>query len=98
MRSAITKSGKATQGKEVKPNRFQIWLYTTISRLFGFTFGFKLMELGEEKAQVNYEKIAEEVPEAREVIQDESDHEDKLLIYVGRGILDLRRIGCAGFE
>ncbi|MBW6465320.1 MAG: VIT1/CCC1 transporter family protein [Brevefilum sp.] len=84
-------------GKEVKPNQFLIWLYTTISRLFGFTFGFKLMELGEEKAQVNYEKIAEEIPEARGVIQDESDHEDKLLtlldeeslIYAGSVVLGL---------
>ena len=84
-------------GVDVKPNKFQVWLYTTISRLFGFTFGFKLMELGEEKAQVNYEKIAEEIPEARSVIQDESEHEDKLLtmldekslIYAGSVVLGL---------
>jgi VIT1/CCC1 family predicted Fe2+/Mn2+ transporter len=88
---------KGYTGKEVKPNRFLIWLYTTISRLFGFTFGFKLMELGEERAQVNYEKIAEAIPEARDVIHDESDHEDKLLemldeetlIYAGSVVLGL---------
>jgi vacuolar iron transporter family protein len=88
---------KGYTGKQVKPNQFQIWLYTTISQVFGFTFGFKLMELGEEKAQVNYEKIAEEIPEARGVIQDESDHEDKLLtlldeeslIYAGSVVLGL---------
>jgi VIT1/CCC1 family predicted Fe2+/Mn2+ transporter len=88
---------KGYTSKEVKPNKFQIWLYTTISRLFGFTFGFKLMELGEEKAQVNYEKIADEIPEAKGVIQDESDHEDKLLtmldeeslIYAGSVVLGL---------
>jgi vacuolar iron transporter family protein len=88
---------KGYTGKEVRPNKFLIWLYTTISRVFGFTFGFKLMELGEEKAQVNYEKIAEEIPEARDVIQDESDHEDKLLtmldeeslIYAGSVVLGL---------
>ena len=88
---------KGYTGKVIRPNKFQIWLYTTISRLFGFTFGFKLMELGEEKAQVNYEKIAAEIPEARGVIQDESDHEDKLLtmldeeslIYAGSVVLGL---------
>jgi vacuolar iron transporter family protein len=88
---------KGYTGKQVKPNQFQICLYTTISQVFGFTFGFKLMELGEEKAQVNYEKIAEEIPEARGVIQDESDHEDKLLtlldeeslIYAGSVVLGL---------
>jgi vacuolar iron transporter family protein len=88
---------KGYTGKQVKPNQFQICLYTTISQVFGFTFGFKLMELGEEKAQVNYEKIAEEIPEARGVIQDESEHEDKLLtlldeeslIYAGSVVLGL---------
>ncbi len=84
-------------GQKVEPNRFQIWLYTTISRLFGFTFGFKLMELGEERAQVNYEKIVDEIPEARDVIRDEDEHEDKLLdmldeealLYAGSVVLGL---------
>ena len=88
---------KGYTGKEVEPNRFQIWLYTTISKLFGFTFGFKLMELGEEKAQVNYEKIADDIPEARDVIRDEDEHENILLemldeetlIYAGSVVLGL---------
>mgnify|MGYP001092516945 CR=1 FL=1 len=88
---------KGYTGQEMQPNRFQIWLYTTISKVFGFTFGFKLMELGEEKAQVNYEKIADEIPEARDVIRDEDEHEDKLLemldeetlIYAGSVVLGL---------
>lgn len=88
---------KGYTGEDVKPNPFLVSLYTSISRLFGFTFGFKLMELGEEKAQVNYEKIADEIPEARSVIQDESDHEEKLLtmldeeslIYAGSVVLGL---------
>lgn len=88
---------KGYTGKEVKPNRFQIWFYTTISRILGFTFGFKLMELGEERAQVNYEKIADDIPEARDVIKDEDEHEDILLnmldeeklIYAGSVVLGL---------
>lgn len=88
---------KGYTGKEVKPNRFQIWFYTTISRILGFTFGFKLMELGEERAQVNYEKIADYIPEARDVIADEDEHEDILLnmldeeklIYAGSVVLGL---------
>jgi vacuolar iron transporter family protein len=88
---------KGYTGKAIKPDKFQIWFYTTISKLFGFTFGFKLMELGEEKAQVNYEKIADDIPEAREVIQDEDEHESKLLnmldeqnlIYAGSVVLGL---------
>ncbi len=88
---------KGYTGEDVKPNKFQIWLYTAISKVFGFTFGFKLMELGEEKAQVNYAKIADELPEARDVIRDEDEHEDKLLemldeetlMYAGSVVLGL---------
>ena len=88
---------KGYTGVEVKPNRFQIWLYTTISRLFGFTFGFKLMELGEEKAQVNYQKIEDVIPETSAVIADENNHEDILLelldeetlVYAGSVVLGL---------
>lgn len=78
-------------GQEVKPNRFQIWLYTTIARVFGFTFAFKLMEKGEEKAQVNYQKIEREIPEASDVIKDEDEHEDQLL-----NMLDEERLLYAG--
>jgi len=88
---------KGYTGKEIKANWLQIWFYTTISKVFGFTFGFKLMELGEEKAQVNYQKIAEAIPEARDVIQDEEGHENKLLemldeealMYAGSVVLGL---------
>ncbi len=82
---------KGYTGADVKPNHLQIWFYTTISRLFGFTFSLKLMELGEEKAQVNYERIAEDIPEAREVIQDEDRHENLLL-----ESLDEERLRYAG--
>ncbi len=78
---------KGYTGEAVKPNRFQIWLYTTISRLFGFTFGFKLMELGEEKAQVNYQKIEDAIPEAKAVIEDENTHENKLLSMLDEDVL-----------
>ncbi|MCB2214367.1 VIT1/CCC1 transporter family protein [bacterium] len=88
---------KGYTGKDVKPNRFLVWLYSTISRLFGITFGFKLMELGEERAQVNYEKIIDEIPEAQAVIDDEDAHEEKLLnmldedalVYAGSVVLGL---------
>ncbi|MBG0787453.1 MAG: VIT1/CCC1 transporter family protein [Anaerolineaceae bacterium] len=88
---------KSYTGKDVQPNRFQVALYTIISRLFGLTFGLKLMERGEERAQVNYELIEEEIPEARAVIHDEDSHEEKLLnmldeealVYAGSVVLGL---------
>lgn len=88
---------KAYTGKDVQPNRFVVGFYTLISRLLGLSFGLKLMERGEERAQVNYELIAEVIPEARGVIQDEDSHEEKLLnmldeealVYAGSVVLGL---------
>jgi len=65
--------------KEVSPNQWDINKYYWISKIFGLTFGLKLMEKGEEKAQLNYALIATEVPEALTVAEDENKHEKELL-------------------
>ncbi len=65
--------------KEVSPSRWEIRKYYWISKIFGLTFGLKLMEKGEEKAQINYGLIATEVPEAKGVTEDENKHENELL-------------------
>ncbi len=82
---------KGYTGKEVKPNLLQVAFYTIVSRIFGITFGFKLMELGESRAQINYAKIVDDVPEAGKVVEDEHTHEDKLL-----NMLDEEAIYYAG--
>jgi len=66
-------------GQEVGPDRFNIWKYYLIARIFGLTFGVKLMEQGEEDAQVIYNEISTEVPEAEKIVEDEDRHEKKLL-------------------
>ena len=38
---------KYTQ-RDIKPNMWDVWRYYLISRIFGFTFGIKLMERGGE--------------------------------------------------
>ena len=40
--------------EEVQPRWFFVWFYYIVSVVFGFTFGIKLMEMGEEGAQKNY--------------------------------------------
>ncbi len=65
--------------REVEPSRWEIWKFYWISRIFGITFGIKLMERGEEKAQINYEQIALEIPEATQVKDEENDHEQELI-------------------
>lgn len=81
---------KYTQ-RDVKPNQWDIFKYTFISRFFGFTFGIKLMERGEEKAQGNYAELKGKIPEIDQWIHDEEVHEQKLL-----GMLDEERLRYAG--
>jgi VIT1/CCC1 family predicted Fe2+/Mn2+ transporter len=65
--------------EEVLPNKWQVYKFFWISKIFGLTFGLKLMEKGEEKAQINYSLIAVEVPEALMVAEDENQHEKDLI-------------------
>jgi len=64
---------------EIKPKRSKVNFYYWVSKLFGLTFGIRLMELGEENVQKIYEKLIDTIPEAKEVLADEERHEDELL-------------------
>ncbi|MFW5814596.1 MAG: VIT1/CCC1 transporter family protein [Spirochaetota bacterium] len=70
---------KGYTGEDVKPGRLKILFFTVVSRVFGLTFGLKLMERGEEAAQINYDLISKTVPKAKEVEDDEDRHEHELL-------------------
>lgn len=82
---------KEYTNEDVKPKKWTIWFYYFISRIFGFTFGIKLMERGEKSAQVNYDQIREFVPEIDKWIEDEHKHEDSLI-----DMLDEERLQYAG--
>ena len=70
---------EAYTNKEVSPSRWKVSKFYWISKILGLTFGLKLMEKGEENAQINYAMIAAEVPEALAVAEDENMHEKELL-------------------
>lgn len=78
-------------GQEVSPDWFAIWKYVLISRIFGLTFGIKLMERGEEAAQSNYAELQEAVPAVEAWIRDEEEHEHALI-----GMLDEELLHYAG--
>ncbi|MGQ9609169.1 MAG: VIT1/CCC1 transporter family protein [bacterium] len=88
---------KRYTNENVKPNKFRICKYVLISRLLGLTFGIKLMEKGEKKAQINYDQASDFVSDIQKIMEDESDHEKELiklideerLQYVGSMILGL---------
>lgn len=79
------------------PNRWTVWKFIWIARLFGLTFAIKFMEKGEEKAQVKYTDFADSIPGAERIAQDEHEHEQELmnmideerLLYVGSIVLGL---------
>jgi VIT1/CCC1 family predicted Fe2+/Mn2+ transporter len=88
---------KEITGKKIKANRLKLWFYYLVARIFGITFGIKLMERGEEDAQVTYGKICDSIPGVKNIIEDEDEHEKQLiqlieeerLKYVGSIVLGL---------
>lgn len=77
--------------QEVKPNQIKVWFYYLISRLFGYTFGIKLMERGEEDAQSKYQQLKGKIEEIDEFLEDENEHEQALI-----GMLDEESLRYAG--
>lgn len=82
---------KEYTNEEVQPRWLFVWFYYLVSILFGFTFGVKLMEMGEEKAQVNYEAVSKVIPQATQYQDEEDKHEHQLI-----EMLDEERLQYAG--
>jgi VIT1/CCC1 family predicted Fe2+/Mn2+ transporter len=62
-----------------KPNWIKVWAYYLISRIFGLTFGIKLMERGEGEAQIMYREVSKDVPQALDIAREEDEHEKQLI-------------------
>ncbi len=88
---------KSYTGVEVHPDKKEIFKYYWITKILGLTFGLKLMEKGEKNAQEIYAKIIEEIPEAKTILHEETQHEhaildllnEEKLEYVGSMVLGL---------
>jgi VIT1/CCC1 family predicted Fe2+/Mn2+ transporter len=62
-----------------KPKWILVWFYYLVSRIFGLTFGIKLMERGEGKAQIAYQDISKSIPAALDIAKEEDEHEKQLI-------------------
>jgi VIT1/CCC1 family predicted Fe2+/Mn2+ transporter len=82
---------KSITQKDLKPNKFKIYLYLFLTKIFGFTFVLKLMEKGEDKAIENYIKVIDNYPKINKILEDEKEHEQKLL-----NTLDEERLNYIG--
>ena len=78
-------------GEEMLPQAGKVRRYALIALVFGFTVAVKLMEKGEAKAQISYEELAREAPEALDTRADEEAHEAALL-----DMLDEERLSYVG--
>ena len=74
-----------------EPNKWKIFWYPLLARIFGFTFVLKLMESGENKANNVYQSLVAELPIAEQIAADEERHENELL-----EVLDEERLQYVG--
>jgi vacuolar iron transporter family protein len=88
---------KGYTGEDVRPDWGRVRNYCWISRVFGLTFGTKLMERGEAGAKHAYAALPAEVGHAATIAGEEGEHEAALLAmldeerlrYIGSVVLGL---------
>lgn len=64
-------------GKTFKPQKLKVFFFYWLTRLFGLTFGIKLLEKAESQAVEAYDGM--NVPEIESLLQDEERHERELI-------------------
>jgi VIT1/CCC1 family predicted Fe2+/Mn2+ transporter len=70
---------RARTGEDMEPVGPKVWFYSTVARIFGLSFGLRLMESGEDLAQETYRALTDEIPELAQIEKEESEHEQKLI-------------------
>jgi VIT1/CCC1 family predicted Fe2+/Mn2+ transporter len=83
--------------QDVSPDTLRIWFYYLIARVLGMTFAIKLMEGVEKRAQGYDQALIAQIPETREMLINEENHEKELIAlideerlkYVGSVVLGL---------
>jgi VIT1/CCC1 family predicted Fe2+/Mn2+ transporter len=78
---------KSFTNQEVKADKFKVSYYYFVSRIFGLTFGLKLMENGESSAQDVYSCLKALSVDVDKIISDENKHENELI-----GLIDEERL------
>ena len=82
---------RAYTQQDVAPDRWRIAKYYAISRILGFTFGVKLMEMAEAKIQGDYGQLRGIIPDVEVIMREENQHEKALL-----QLLDEERLRYTG--
>lgn len=66
-------------GESRSANLFKVIFYTILVKIFGTSFTLKFMESREENAEKFYLNIVDEYPEARDIYEEEMNHENSLI-------------------
>ena len=82
--------GKIT-GISVEPSKLKVFVYTLIFKIFGKTFGVKLMESSEETAEKIMVEITKKYPEHKWILEEEKIHEQKLIELINENFLNYLR-------
>ncbi len=79
---------KGITQRELKPEKFKIWIFYQITRYLGLTFGIKLLEKSESQAIFTYNEQQDQVAGLEEIIRDEERHERELINMISEERLD----------
>ena len=82
---------KSLTQENLSPDRLRVFWYTMLSSVFGFSFGLKLMERGENEIVRDYKPLMSQFPKVASIMLEEQRHEQELL-----NILDEERTKYAG--
>ncbi len=82
---------KSYTGEDAQVDWPRVRKYYWITRIFGLTFGTRLMERGEVGAQKEYSDLDGEIDQAKVIAEEEGEHENALL-----GMLDEERLHYIG--
>ena len=78
-------------GQEVKPNMIKVWWYRFLLLVLGYTFVIKTLELHEYEGISGLKTLEEEIPEVKNIIAQEKEHEKHLI-----DMLDEERLNYVG--
>ena len=70
---------KSISQTDISPSQVKVYFYYFLSKMFGLSFGLKLMEKGESFAQGSYEELLTVHPAVRLILENENEHEQKVI-------------------
>lgn len=61
-------------GENLRPRKFLSFFIVTIYKIFGLKFTLNILSKGEFRGAISYSKIAEKIPDIKEMLKDEELH------------------------